>query len=146
VPAEGKGDSVQKMIDDEGFATRSRDLTRGIYKGGHDTASLFRRIRYGMPGTPMPASQNLKPEEVGDMVHFLRSLSTEEQRLAPILKREKLIAHKVIALPADSDERAWRVAPPVQVRLMPMWWRDDAVPDVQVQAVHDEKVVSAGMG
>ena len=138
---EGKGDGVQKMIDDEGFPTRSRDLTRGIYKGGHDAASLFRRIRYGMPGTPMPASQNLTPEEIGEMIHYLRSLSTEEQRLAAILNREKIVVHKVVALPANSDQRAWHVAPPVQVRLMPLWWRDDAIPDVQVQAVHDGKSI-----
>jgi mono/diheme cytochrome c family protein len=135
--AEGKGDGVQKMLDDEGFATRARDLTRGIYKGGHDSASLFRRIRYGMPGTPMPASQNLKPEEVGDVIHYLLSLSTEEQRQAPIQKRERILARHVAALPADSDARAWRTAPPVQVGLMPLWWRDDAVPNVQVQAMHD---------
>jgi mono/diheme cytochrome c family protein len=138
---EGKGDGVQKMIDDEGFAMRPRDLTRGIYKGGHDVNSLFLRIRGGMPGTPMPASLNLKPEEIGDMVHFLRSLSTEEQRQAPVLKRERIIAHQVPALPADSDPRAWRGAAPVQVRLMPLWWRDNAVPTVQVQAVHDGKSV-----
>jgi len=140
--AEGKGDGVQKMIDDEGFVMRPRDLTRGIYKGGHDINSLYLRILSGMPGTPMPASKNLKPEEISDMVHFLRSLSSEEQRQAPILKRERIVARKVAALPADSDERAWRVAPPVHVRLTPLWWRDDAVPAVQVQAVHDGRSVA----
>ena len=29
------------------------------------------------------------------------------------------------------------MAPAVQVRLTPLWWRDDAVPAVQVQALHD---------
>jgi hypothetical protein len=89
----------------------------------------------------MPASANLKPEEIGDLVHFLRSLSTEDVRQASILKREKIVARRVAALPADSDPRAWRAAPAVQVRLMPLWWRDDAVPAVQVQAVHDGKSV-----
>ena len=139
--AEGKGDGVQKMIDDEGFVMRPRDLTRGIYKGGHDSQSLFIRIRGGMPGTPMPASKNLQPQEIGDMVHFLRSLSTEEQRQAPILKREKIVVPQVSALPADSDERAWRIASPVQVGLTPLWWRDDAVSTVQVQAVHDGRSI-----
>jgi hypothetical protein len=134
---EGKGDGVQKMLDDEGFATRARDLTRGIYKGGHDPASLYRRIRYGMPGTPMPASQNLKAEEIVDLAHFLRSLSTEEQRESVVLRREKILARHVAALPADSDARAWRVAPPVQIRLAPLWWRDDAIPTIQLQALHD---------
>jgi mono/diheme cytochrome c family protein len=139
--AEGKGDGVQKMNDDEGFVMRPRDLTRGIYKGGHDIHSLYLRILNGMPGTPMPASKNLKTDEIRDMVHFLRSLSTEEQRQSPILKREKIVIPQVTALPADSDERAWRVAPPVQVRLTPLWWRDDAVSAVQVQAVHDGRSI-----
>ena len=134
---EGKGDGVQRMIDDEGFVMRPRDLTRGIYKGGHDARSLFIRLRSGMPGTPMPASNNLQPQEIVDLVHFLRSLSTEEQREAPILKRGKIVAARVAALPADSDERSWRVAAPVDVCMTPLWWRDDAVPSVRVQAMHD---------
>jgi cytochrome c551/c552 len=123
---EGKGDGVQKMIDDEGFATRARDLTRGIYKGGHDTVSLYRRIRYGMPGTPMPASQNLKPEEVGDVIHYLLSLSTEEQRQALSSPGRSSLVTWFLCLPTDARlaRRRW------PMRLMPLR-RDDAVPNVQ---------------
>ena len=139
---EGKGDGVQKMIDDEGFATAPRDLTRGIYKGGHDVASLYRRIYYGMPGTPMPSSKNLTPEQTADMIHFLRSLSTEVARERSVLKREKIVAKNVAALPADSDPKAWQVAEPVEIRLMPLWWRDDAVGTIKVQAVHDGRDIA----
>ncbi len=136
---EGKGDGVKKMVDDEGYPTRSRDLTRGLYKGGHDPASLFLRVARGMPGTPMPSAPSLTEAQVVDLVHYLRSLSTEEQRLASILKRERISVRKVSALPANSDANAWRVAPPVQVHLTPLWWRDDAVATVQVQGLHDEQ-------
>ena len=123
------------MFDDEGYPTRPRDLTGGIYKGGHDPASLFLRVARGMPGTPMPSAPTLTEPQVIDMVHYLRSLSTEEQREAPVLKREKIVARNVTALPTNSDVSAWRVASPVQtVRLTPLWRRDDAVPAVQVQA------------
>lgn len=135
--AEGKGDGVKKMIDDEGFPTRPRDLTRGIFKGGHDPASLFLRVARGMPGTPMPSASALTGPQVVDLVHYLRSLSTEEQRQAPILKREKIVVRHVTVLPVVSDANAWRTAPARHVRLMPLWWRDDAVPTVQIQAVHD---------
>jgi mono/diheme cytochrome c family protein len=134
---EGKGDGVKQMIDDEGFPTRPRDLTRGIYKGGHDPASLFLRIARGMPGTPMPSAPSLTESQVVDLIHFLRSLSTEEQREAPVLKREKIVVRQVAALPADSAAAAWRAAPAVPVRLAPLWWRDDAVGTIQVQALHD---------
>ena len=108
---EGKGDGVKKMIDDEGFPTRPRDLTRGIYKGGHDPASLFLRVARGMPGTPMPSAPALTEPQVVDLVHYLRSLSTEDERQAPILKREKIVVRHVTALPADSDASAWRSCP-----------------------------------
>lgn len=140
--AEGKGDGVKKMIDDEGFPTRPRDLTRGIFKGGHDPASLFLRVARGMPGTPMPSAPALMEPQVVDLVHYLRSLSTEEQRQAPILKRDKIIVRYVTALPVDSDASAWRVTPAIAVRLTPLWWRDDAVPAVQVQALHDGRSIA----
>jgi mono/diheme cytochrome c family protein len=136
---EGKGDGVKKMIDDEGYPTRARDLTRGLYKGGHDPASLFLRVARGMPGTPMPSAPSLSEAQVVDLVHYLRSLSTEEQRLASILKRERISVPRVSALPVNSDANAWRAAPTFQVRLTPLWWRDDAVTTVQVQALHDEQ-------
>ena len=57
--ATGKGDGQQQMVDAEGLPTRPRDLTRGIFKGDPDAVSVWRRISLGMPGTPMPSSQNL---------------------------------------------------------------------------------------
>lgn len=140
--AEGKGDGIKKMIDDDGFPTRPRDLTRGIFKGGHDPASLFLRVARGMPGTPMPSTPALTEPQVVELVHYLRSLSTEEQRLAPILRREKIVVRHVAGLPADSDASAWRTAPAMNVRLTPLWWRDDAVSVVQVQAVHDGRSIA----
>lgn len=139
---EGKGDGVQKMIDDEGFVTRARDLTRGIYKGGHDTASLYRRIRYGMPGTPMPASQNLTSEDVIDLGHYLRSLSTEEQREAVVLKRRQLAAKRVSRVPDDPAAADWKSVPTTQIQTVPLWWRDTAVADLSIQAVHDGKALA----
>jgi mono/diheme cytochrome c family protein len=139
----GKGDGVQKMIDDEGFPTRPRDLTRGIYKGGHDLASLYLRMYYGMPGTPMPASKNLTPQEIADILHYLRSLSTEAQREAVVLRRQTIPAVRVARLPADPSEAAWQAAgPPVAIGTFPLWWRDDAEPSLRVQAAHDGQTLA----
>jgi mono/diheme cytochrome c family protein len=139
---EGKGDGVKKMVDDEGFPTRPRDLTRGIFKGGHDPASLFLRIARGMPGTPMPSAPSLNETQVVDLIHFLRSLSTEEQRQAPILKREKISVAKVASLPTNSDEQNWKNVPKANLRLAPLWWRDDAVAEIEVQALHDGRSIA----
>jgi cytochrome c oxidase cbb3-type subunit 2 len=59
--ATGKGDGQQQMVDSEGLPTRPRDLSRGIFKGSPDAASMWRRIASGMPGTPLPSSQSLTP-------------------------------------------------------------------------------------
>lgn len=139
---EAKGDGAQKMVDDEGFATRPRDLTRGIFKGGHDTASLYRRIAYGMPGTPMPASKLVTPEQAGDMIHYLRSLSSEETREAAVLKRRKLEAIRLKRVPVDGADEAWRSVPATLVQTVPLWWRDNAEPGLTVQAAHDGKQIA----
>jgi mono/diheme cytochrome c family protein len=139
---EGRGDGQQKMVDNEGLPTRPRDFLRGIFKGSPDQLSLYRRILIGMPGTPMPSSNNLKPEQIADMVAFVRSLSDEKAREAAVLTRAKIVAHGVAAAPTGSEAAEWSAISPVKVRTVPLWWRDDAEPDLEVQAVHDGKTLA----
>lgn len=134
---EGKGDGVQAMFDDDKLPTRPRDFTVGVFKGGHDVASLYRRIVIGMPGTPMPASANLTSEQVGDMIHFIRSLSDEPTRQAVVLNRETIIARRVSAVSVQLDDPAWDGMKPVTIRTTPLWWRDGPQPNLNVAAVHD---------
>lgn len=133
----GKGDGVEAMHDDEQYPTTARDFTAGIFKGGHDPASLYRRVMYGMPGTPMPSAAQMSPGDATDLVHYIRSLSTEQQRQANILRRQQLVVRRVGQLPADPWSDAWKTVPVVSVRLMPLWWRTDATSELQAQFVHD---------
>lgn len=139
---DGKGDGGQKMFDDEKFPTAPRDFTAGVFKGGHDPASLYRRIAYGMPGTPMPSSQQMTPEQMTDLVHFVRSLSTEEQRTAVVLNREKIVVKSVGELPGDASAGGWTDIAPTSLHMTALWWRDGADPDLQVQAVHDGQTIA----
>ncbi|MEX2188356.1 MAG: ethylbenzene dehydrogenase-related protein [Pirellulales bacterium] len=139
--AEGKGDGQQAMVDVEGYPTRARDLTRGIYKGGHDPASVYRRIAFGMPGTPMPSSLNLTSDQIVDLVHFIRSLSDETTRRAAELRRERIVAKRVAAISTD-DDGIWESASAVTLRTTPIWWRDGADRDLTVAAVHDGKLLA----
>jgi mono/diheme cytochrome c family protein len=66
---------VKELKNENGRPTHPRDLTRGGYKGGGAPERLYARILVGMPGTPMPASNTLKPDEVCDLVHYVRSLA-----------------------------------------------------------------------
>jgi mono/diheme cytochrome c family protein len=65
---------------------RPRDLRMGIYRGGRRPLDIYRRIHQGIPGTPMPAGGRdeknptgpLKPEEIWNIVDYVRSLPFEE--------------------------------------------------------------------
>ncbi len=140
--ATGKGDGQQQMVDAEGLPTRPRDLTRGIFKGSPDAASVWRRIWTGMPGSPMPSSQSLTPQAIVDLTHFVLSFSDEAIRNSTVLTRQHIAVGRVARLPASSDSAAWQAAPVVAIRTMPLWWRDDADPGLSVQAVHDGKSIS----
>ena len=63
---------------------RPRDFRQGVFHGGAGPADLFLRICVGIKGTPMPAagpapgSQGaLKPDEIWNVVDFVRSLAAE---------------------------------------------------------------------
>lgn len=134
---EGRGDGQQQMIDSEGFVTRPRDLTRGIYKGPSDFASVFRRLKLGLPGSPMPASGTLTDEQIADATHFVLSLSDQATRDLQVLRRERIVARRVDAAPTALDDVAWSVARKVVLRTTPLWWRDEPELDLTVQALHD---------
>ncbi len=135
----GKGDGVKEMIDDEGYPTAPRDFTRGIFKGGHDPASLYRRTAYGMRGTPMPATINLKPAEIAAMVHWMRSLSDEATRQQAVIRRREIRVVRVDTIPDGFpfDDSLWNAADATPLQVIPLWWRNDYDIGLQVQAVHD---------
>ncbi|MCC7087189.1 MAG: c-type cytochrome [Pirellulales bacterium] len=134
---EGRGDGVQKMVDAEGLPTRPRDFIRGIFKGNDDPASVFRRIKLGMPGTPMPASSNLTTEQISDLVQFILSLSDESARNAAIMKRGKIVAKRTDKAPRTPDDAAWDAVEESPIGVMPLWWRDDSNPNLHVKALYD---------
>ena len=138
----GRGDGQQEMLDDEKMPMRPRDFTLGIFKGNPDPASLYRRIAFGMPGTPMPASTSMTPEQMIDLVHYIRSLSSEEHRQAAVSKRERIVAKRLAAIPSSAAERDWTQTQPVHLQVTPLWWRTDDNPDLQVQAIHDGKTLA----
>lgn len=56
---------------------RPRNLRLGVYRGGMRPLDLYRRVRYGIEGTPMPANDKLKPEEIWHVVNYVQSLPYE---------------------------------------------------------------------
>ena len=70
----GKGDGLDTPLDELGRPIKVRDLTSEPIRGGSDPIELFKRIRCGVPGTPMPAQAALNDEQVWQLVYYTRWL------------------------------------------------------------------------
>jgi mono/diheme cytochrome c family protein len=139
----GKGDGGKEQKDDDGTPTRPRDLTRGIFKGSRDRDQLYARVLLGLPGSPMPASPHLKPEEIDGLVAYVQSFSSPEVQALVEHKRQTLAARRTTAkLGDDIPAAVWEAAPAAAVVLSPLWWREYAEPGLRVQAVHDGETLA----
>jgi len=138
----GKGDGTEQQKDDKGYPTRPRDLTLGVFKGSPEPAQLYRRLVAGMPGTPMPMSDWAFGEDAWHLVHLVRSWSSEEQRARVEMRKFTIVARRVNRLPDHPDAGTWRLAQPVNLHLMPLWWRAERPEEVTVRALHDGKEIA----
>ncbi len=137
--ATGKGDGGQEQTDEKGYPIRPRDLTAGVFKGSPDPASLYRRLVAGIPGTPMPMNDWAYGDDAWHLVHFVRTLSSDEQRERVEMKKFTIVAPRVSELPDHPDSGIWRQALPVNLHLMPLWWRPNRPEELTVRALHDGK-------
>ncbi len=71
----GRGDGLDKPLDELGKPITVRDLTTGEFRSGTTNEEVFLRIRCGIPGTPMPVQESLTDEEVWQLVHYVRFLA-----------------------------------------------------------------------
>lgn len=70
----GTGDGLLKPLDEQGNPIAVRNLTRDPIRGGDSPEELFKRIRSGIPGTPMPAQLGYTDDEIWQLVHYTRFL------------------------------------------------------------------------
>ena len=133
----GRGDGTQEQRDDEGFPTRPRDLTAGVFKGSPDSVPLYRHIVAGIPGSPMPMSDWAYGDDAWHLVNYVRSLSSDTQRQRAEMKKLTIQAARVGTLPDHPDSGVWSAATPVNLHLMPLWWRSDRPEEVTVRALHN---------
>jgi mono/diheme cytochrome c family protein len=75
------------LFDEGGYPTTARDLAYEPLKGGSEAASIYLRIRLGLPGTPHPAYPSASESELVDLVHYCRSLSREPKRISTNYQR-----------------------------------------------------------
>ena len=142
--ASGKGDGVQEQKDESGVPIRPRDFTRGVFNGGREREQLYARIMLGVPGTPMPASSNLKPEELGDLINYIQSLADATTPAKVEHHRTRLTAAMRAreTLPEVIPDAQWDVVTSTPIVTSPLWWREFGGPDLHVQAVHDGQTLA----
>lgn len=142
---DGTGRVSQKMVDAEGLPATARDLTKGIFKGNPDEISIYRRTQTGIPGTPMPGTQQMTHEQISDLVHFVLSLSDEKTRNETVLNRTTIKASLTRDIPEDPEDPRWKEVTPARLRMTPLWWRNDFDPVLEVRAVHDGKSLALSL-
>ncbi|MCZ7646168.1 MAG: c-type cytochrome [Planctomycetota bacterium] len=134
----GLGNGPQKQFDSDGNPTRPRNLTLGLYKGGDSGEEIYRRIRLGIPGSPMPALDSLSNEDMWHLVHFVKSLAKRDSQATVRQSFQKLEAPRLKkSLPDEPLAPEWLEQPAVALALMPLWWRDSRIETVEVRAGWD---------
>ena len=69
---------------------RPRKLDEGVFRGGADSMTLYRRISQGIAGTPMPSIEisasesttGLSTDQAWDLVHYIQSLAPKKLQAA----------------------------------------------------------------
>lgn len=126
--------------DNEGYPVPPRSFVNGIFKGGSEGHQLYARIVKGIKGTPMPASEGVyKDDEVWDLIHYVQSLARVGAQERAQLRQGTFVAPNVPgSLPKGPTDPAWGQARPLYVGLTPLWWTEQRIEGLVVQAMHNE--------
>ncbi len=128
-------------FDSEGYPVPPRSFVNGIFKGGSDGHQLYTRIWKGMKGTPMPASEGVYTgDETWDIIHYVQSLARAGAQARAQLKQGTFVAPNVRGrLPSSPTDTAWAQARPLYIALTPLWWVEDRIEGLMVQALHNNE-------
>ncbi len=89
----------------------------------------------------MPASEGVySGDEMWDIIHYVQSLARAGAQERAQLKQGTFVAPNVRGqLPSSPTDGAWEQARPVYVALTPLWWTEDRIEGLMVQALHNEE-------
>ncbi|HYU01531.1 MAG TPA: c-type cytochrome [Gemmatimonadales bacterium] len=147
----GDGPSAPTLKDDAGFPIYAADLHQSWrFRGGASVADVYRRLRTGLDGTPMPSFSDLieqkflTDEQLWRLAQYVRSLSPVRTPEVRDVIHAPRVAGPLPAAPGDSAwarvDRYW--FPLVGQVIRKLRWFAPAVSGVWVQAVHDGKAVA----
>jgi mono/diheme cytochrome c family protein len=135
--ADGRARDVDVQWNEDGTPTRPRDFTAGIFKGGSTREEIVRRLRCGLPGSPMPATELAEPRDAWALASFVASLVPPGAEERVLQKRARIVAHRVRSIPGAPSDPAWLGVEPTWLALAPLWWRDERVEGIELRALHD---------
>jgi mono/diheme cytochrome c family protein len=126
-------------FDSEGYPVPPRSFVSGIFKGGSEGHQLYSRIVKGLKGTPMPGYEGAySDDETWDLIHYVQSLAREGAQERAQLREGTFVAARIDgALPPDPLDGAWGRARPLYVGLTPLWWTENRIEGLTVQALHN---------
>ena len=82
----GRGNAAYldgELVDDDwGDPIQPRDFTRGIFRFGRRPVDIYYRMKAGINGSPMPAHGEYSDEDLWALVHYVRSIPSQEAALA----------------------------------------------------------------
>src|SRR5204863_65667 len=107
----GDGPSAPTLKDDAGFPIYAADLHQSWrFRGGASVADIYRRLRTGLDGTPMPSFSDLidqkflTDEQLWRLAQYVRSLSpARTPEVRDVIHAPRLAG----ALPAAPDDSVW---------------------------------------
>ncbi len=143
----GYGSSAPELEDDWGYPIRAVDLTKNWkFNGGGSVEEIYRRLRTGMDGTPMPSFSDLldadfmTEDQLWSLAHYVRSLAPDRPpRVREVIRADRVEPGEVPTTVADErwDEvESFYIPLVAQIIVLPRWF-DPSVDAVWVQALHD---------
>jgi len=150
--AEGKGDAIKKLKNDNGERTWPRNLTKPwTFRASNDPKDIFTRVSVGIPTTQMPSfadpksKKKLSIEERWHVANYVASLAKTVRVVRP--ENTVIQAARIEGdLPVSPDDPLWDKAPPSTFFMVPQIvgktrFFKAANDTVSVRALYNEKNV-----
>lgn len=147
----GDGPSAPTLQDDLDFPIRATDLTENWhFNGGGTTQDIYRTLRTGLDGSPMPSFSDLieagfmTDEQLWHVAQYVRSLSPEQRpRVRDVIGASRIEAE----VPSSSDDPIWDDVEAYYIPLVGQIieetrWFAPTVDGVWVQAAHDDREIA----
>ncbi len=123
--ADGKGDAVKKLKDDNGDRTWPRNLTKPwTFRASNDPRDVFTRVSGGIPGTQMPSfadprsKKKLDIEDRWHVANYVATLAKSEEVVRPantVVKANKIAGE----MPTAPGDARWAEGEPSTFFLVP---------------------------